>query len=104
MRAPTIGELIMSGQHRLFFYNNGNRSGTTVQLDAGGGIVTQHDFAPGSLGFFTHIVSDGSRLFFYNSGNQSGTTVELDAGGGIVTKHDFAPGTLGFFSTIAGPA
>jgi hypothetical protein len=45
----------MSGQHRLFFYNNGNRSGTTVELDGGGGIVTLHDFAPGSLGFFTTI-------------------------------------------------
>jgi hypothetical protein len=26
-----------------------------VELDAGGGIVTLHDFAPGSLGFFTKI-------------------------------------------------
>jgi hypothetical protein len=26
-----------------------------VELD-GGGIVTLHDFAPGSLGHFTHIV------------------------------------------------
>ena len=45
----------MSGQNRLFFYNSGNRSGTTVQLNGGGGIVTQHDFTPGSLGFFTSI-------------------------------------------------
>jgi hypothetical protein len=27
-----------------------------VELDGGGGIVTLHDFAPGSLGHFTHIV------------------------------------------------
>jgi hypothetical protein len=44
------------GSQRLFFYNNGDRSGTTVELDDNGGIVTQHDFAPGSLGHFTHIV------------------------------------------------
>jgi hypothetical protein len=50
-----MGELSMNGQHRLFFYNNGNRSGTTVQLDDGGGINTPHVFAPGSLGFFTNI-------------------------------------------------
>jgi hypothetical protein len=45
----------MSSQNRLFFYNSSDRSGTTVQLDADGGIVTLHDFAPGSLGFFTKI-------------------------------------------------
>jgi hypothetical protein len=37
------------------YLHSSNRSGTTVQLDAVGGIVTQHDFAPGSLGFFTTI-------------------------------------------------
>ena len=46
----------MSSQHRLFCYNSSNRSGATVRLDGGGGIVSLHDFAPGSLGFFTDIV------------------------------------------------
>src|SRR5437660_953087 len=97
LRTPTIEELVMSSQHRLFFYNSSDRSGTTVRLDDGGGIVSLHDFAPGHLAFFTHIVSGGSRLFFYNSSDRSGTTVRLDGGGGIVSLHDFAPGHLGFF-------
>jgi hypothetical protein len=52
---PTIEELAMS-QHRLLFYSNLSRSGTTVELNEDGNIVTLHDFAPGSLGAFTHIV------------------------------------------------
>ena len=94
----------MSSKNRLFFYDSGDRSGTTVELDGDGGIVTLHDFAPGSLGFFTNIVSDSGRLFFYNSSDRSGTTVELDSGGGIVTLHDFAPESLGSFTNIVGPA
>ena len=46
----------MNSGQRLLFYNDSNRSGTTVELDGGGGIVTLHDFAPGSLGHFSHIV------------------------------------------------
>ena len=43
--------------NRLFFYNDSEKSGTTVELDQGGNIVTKHDFAaPGSLGHFSHIV------------------------------------------------
>jgi hypothetical protein len=84
----------------LFFYNDGDRSGTTVELDQGGNMVTLHDFAPGSLGHWTHIVSVGDRLFFYNDSNQSGTTVELDQGGNMVTLHDFAPDSLGHFTDI----
>ena len=56
LRIPTIEELAMSSQHRLFFYNSSDRSGTTVRLDDDGGIVTLHDFKPESLGFFTDIV------------------------------------------------
>ena len=43
-------------QHRLLFYSNLSRSGTTVELNEDGNMVTLHDFAPGSLGAFTHIV------------------------------------------------
>ena len=46
----------MNNQQRLFFYNDSNLSGTTVELNQGGNIVTKHDFAPGSLGHFSHIV------------------------------------------------
>jgi hypothetical protein len=35
------------GSQRLHFYNSGDRSGTTVELNEGGNIVTKHDFAPG---------------------------------------------------------
>jgi hypothetical protein len=52
---PTMEELAVS--NRVFFYNDGDRSGTTVEFDQSGKISkTQHDFAPGSLGHFTHIV------------------------------------------------
>jgi hypothetical protein len=44
------------GSQRLHFYNSGDRSGTTVELNEGGNIVTLHDFAQGSLGHFTNIV------------------------------------------------
>jgi N-acetyl-anhydromuramyl-L-alanine amidase AmpD len=87
---------------RLFFYNSGDRSGQTAELDAVGNIRTVQKHDPGSLGHWTHIVPVGSRLFFYNSGDRSGQTAELDAVGNIrtVQKHD--PGSLGHWTHIVG--
>jgi hypothetical protein len=45
----------MSNQ-RLFFYNSGDRSGQTAELDAAGNIRTVQKHDPGRLGHWTHIV------------------------------------------------
>jgi hypothetical protein len=90
----------MSSNQRLFFYRDSDRSGTTVRITENGNMETLHDFAPGSLGHWSHIIAIGDRLFFYNDSNQSGSTVRLLDNGNMETLHDFAPGSLGHFSHI----